>query len=399
MERVQVVISGAGPVGSVAAYYLAKAGIDVLVLEAAPEIFQDLRASTFHASTIEMLNELGVAQDLIEAGLKAPIYQYRDRQTDDALDFDLTELEDITEFPYRVQCQQYKLVEMLAQRIAAHPNGQIRFANRVVAFEQDDQGVTVFVETPIDIQRIRADYLIAADGGSSIVRKWLDIEFEGFTYPEKFLCLTTEWPLEAEFKDLSYVNYVADPEEWVVLLKVPELWRVLVPATDDAPDAVLRSDATKNSVFQGLIGVGEEVETQHRTVYRVHQRVAKTYVQNRTILVGDAAHLNNPIGGLGMNSGIHDAWNACQKLVDIIKHGAGAEDLLARYDRQRRTITHRVVQAQTMQNKLAMESGNAELYEKRRKELAEIHADDEKRRAYLERQALFTSLREEQNIA
>ncbi|MEL7028183.1 MAG: FAD-dependent monooxygenase, partial [Pseudomonadota bacterium] len=327
-----------------------------------------------------------------DQGLKAPVYQYRNRETGEIFEFDLSELEDISRFPYRLQCEQYKMTRLLANLVNESGHGAVEFNRRVVAFEQDSNGVTVFVETPYDIERYRADYLIGADGANSIVRKWLGVEFEGFTYPEKFLCLSTDWPLEEHFQKLSYVNYVADPNEWVVLLRVPTLWRVLVPAENEDPDPYLTSDEKKNDIFDRLIGEDDAVRTEHRTIYKVHQRVAKRYVENRVLLVGDSAHLNNPLGGLGMNSGIHDAWNLCEKLVDILKNGADASELLPRYERQRRKVMLDFVQAQTINNKRSMESTNSEAREAYQREMQEILSDDERRRAYLLKQSMYQSL-------
>jgi len=392
VNRCQVLIAGSGPVGTVAGYYLAQAGVDVIVLEAGATCSEDLRASTFHPPTLEMLDDLGVASDLIAQGLKAPVYQYRNRATGEIFEFDLSELEDISRFPYRLQCEQFKMTRLLSRLIEEHPHGSVEFSSRVAAYEQDDNGVTVFVETPYEIERYRADYVIGADGANSIVRKWLGIEFEGFTYPEKFLCLSTQWPLEEHFSKLSYVNYVADPNEWVVLLRVPTLWRVLVPAENSDEDSFLTSDEKKNDVFGRLIGIDQSVQTEHRTIYRVHQRVAKNYFRNRVVLVGDAAHLNNPLGGLGMNSGIHDAWNLCEKLVAILKEGADPNELLPRYERQRRTVMQNFVQAQTINNKRSMESTNEDAREAYQREMQEILADDDRRRAYLMRQSMYESL-------
>ena len=385
-----VAIAGAGPVGTVAAYALAKAGLRVVVLEAAAGCAEDLRASTFHPSSLEMLDELGVLDELLPQGLVAPVYQYRIRQTDEVLGFDLTEIGDVTRFPFRLQAEQWKLARLLVAKLEAMPNADVRFSNRVVHFAQDDGGVTVAVETQIAIERLRARYLIACDGANSIVRKWLGVQFEGFTYPEKFLCLSTDWPLEEHFEDLAPVNYVADPDEWRVLLRVPTLWRVLVPASETISDDELRSDAVKDAVFDRLIGRGPEVSTAHRTIYRVHQRVATRYDHGRVLLIGDAAHLNNPLGGLGMNSGIHDAMNLTEKLRAILLEGGDAGELLPRFDRQRRTVMHGFVQAQTIRNKAMMESSTSkeDYYDEMR---AHCH-DPDKRRAYLLRQSMFTSL-------
>ncbi|MEE4454012.1 FAD-dependent oxidoreductase [Novosphingobium resinovorum] len=389
-RRTQVVVAGGGPVGAVAAAYLARHGIDVLLAEAGADCAQDLRASTFHPPTLEMLDALDVTPALIEKGLKAPVYHWRDRRSGEILAFDLTEISDVTRYPFRIQCEQYHLARMLTERLETLDRAEVLFNHRVVHFTQDEAGVEVHLESPYGIETVRADYLIGADGASSIVRKWLGTEFDGFTYPERFLTLSTTWPIEQAMPGLAHVNYVSDPDEWMVLLRVPSVWRVLVPAHDE-DETFLRSDAKKNAVFDGIMGDGAAVETQHRTIYRVHQRVAKQFRQGRVLLVGDAAHLNNPLGGFGMNSGIHDAFNACSKLVEIIKGGASA-DLLDLYDRQRRQVTFDFTQRQTMENMEAMRAGQGETHAKREAAMRALLADDDKRRAYLLRQAMFESL-------
>ncbi|MGE4322011.1 MAG: FAD-dependent oxidoreductase [Sphingobium sp.] len=390
-ERVQVAIAGAGPVGCVAATYLAQRGIDVMLVEAGPDCAQDMRASTFHAPTLEMLDTLGFTDRLIEMGLKAPVYHWRDRRSGEILSFDMTEIADAVRYPFRVQCEQYHLARMLASALEELPSAKILFNHRLIHLDQDDDGVTLAVETPNAIRTVRADYLIGADGASSIVRKWLGVEFDGFTYPEKFLCLTTDTPLEDYLPGLAPVNYVSDPEEWLVLLRVPTLWRVLLPADDQDNSIDLRSDTKKNAVFDGLTGNGEAVQTFHRTIYRVHQRVAKQFQAGRIFLMGDAAHLNNPLGGFGMNSGIHDAFNLCEKLVEVIE-GKADPKLLERYDRQRRRMTHDFIQSQTIQNMELMRAGPSQAHAIQRAKMEALATDTEKRRAYLLRQAMVTSL-------
>ncbi len=397
MDRVQVVVSGAGPAGVVVANRLAQAGIDVLLAEAGPSCPEDMRASTFHPPTLDMMEELGFLGALEDQGLKAPIYHYRNRRTGEVLSFDLTEIADVARHPYRLQCEQYKLARLGAAELDAHPHGKVLFSRRIVHFEQDSTGVTVNLEAPFGIESVRADYLIGADGANSIVRKWLGVEFEGFTYPEKFLTLSTEWPLEQHFDHLAKVNYMADAQEWCVLLRVPTLWRVLVPATEAEPDEVLLADGKKNAVFDGLMGDGASVETYHRTIYRVHQRVAQKYNHGRVLLIGDAAHLNNPLGGFGMNSGVHDAWNLADKLTRILKEGAEAQPLLDHFDRQRRTVMNEFVQAQTIANKKAMESEDGQ--RDHQAKLQSILVDDEARRGYLLQQAMIKSLEREAAIA
>ena len=393
----QVVIVGAGPVGTVAAYRLARLGIDVLVLEAHPSCPEDLRASTLHPPSLEMLDALGATEDLIAQGLAAPVYQYRNRQSGDVLSFDLGEIADVTRYPYRLQCEQFKLARLLAARLADHPHGTVRFSRRVVAFEQDETGVDVFVESPIEIETYRAQYLIACDGANSIVRKWLKIGFEGFTYPEKFVTVSTERRLEDYFDNLASVNYVADPDEWMVLLRVPSSWRVLIPAEESETDAYLLSDERKERIFENLIG-DKTVKTLHRTIYRVHQRVAERYVDGRAALAGDAAHLNNPLGGFGMNSGIHDAWNLSDKLARILKDGEAAPPLLDLYERQRQAVMRSFVQTQTIRNKRELESADPDFQKRRQQEMEDILSDDARRRDYLLTQSMFKSLEQEAAI-
>ncbi len=397
--RTQIVIAGAGPVGTVAAYYLASEGIDVILLESGSDCAQDLRASTFHPPTLEMLDRFGITEKLVAQGLKAPVYHFRERKSGEVIDFDLGEIADVTRFPFRIQCEQYHLSRMLSQGVRNMPGADVRFAHHVVGFNQDQNGVDVFAETSTAIVQIRADYLIGADGSNSIIRKWLNTGFDGFTYPEKFLCYTTTEPLEASLPNLAHVNYVSDPEEWLVLLKVPSLWRVLVPAKQEQPDEELLADLKKNEVFDRLLGNGDSVETEHRTIYRVHQRVAQRFVHGRTAIIGDAAHLNNPIGGFGMNSGIHDAYNICEKFVRIYKNGGDASTLLDKFERQRRKTTHDFIQAQTIRNMAYLSDGEGAEHEKRKGEMIRIHGDEGERRNFLLRQSMIQSLEQEKELA
>jgi 3-(3-hydroxy-phenyl)propionate hydroxylase len=398
VTRTQVLVAGGGPVGAVAAYRLALAGIDTILLEERRTCPEDMRASTLHAPTLEMLAELGVLGELEKVGLRAPVYQYRNRRSGDVIEFDLGELVDVTAYPYRLQCEQFKLARLLTSKLEAHPHGQTLFQRRMLGYEQDSDGVTATIETPMGIDRIRADYLIGADGADSTVRKWTGTRFEGFTYPERFLTLSTRYPIDQHFENLAQVNYVSDRDEWCVLLRVPEFWRVLVQAPSDATDAELLADSKKNAIFDGLTGDGKAIETHHRTLYRVHQRVVEQFTHGRVILAGDAAHLNNPLGGFGMNSGIHDVWNLTGKLRDVILDGADAEAGLSHYHRQRQAIARSFVQTQTIANKKMLESPSGDGRSDAEVRMAAIAGDADLRRAYLLRQSMFESLRDEAGI-
>jgi 3-(3-hydroxy-phenyl)propionate hydroxylase len=396
MHRTEVLVVGAGPAGTVAAYRLAQLGIDVTLFEAGDSCAQDLRASTIHAPTLEMLDEIGIAQELIERGLKAPIYHWRERRTGDVIAFDMSEIADRCRFPYRLQCEQYYLAMAIAKRLQEHPRAQVLFGHRVVDVKQNGVEAIATVEHNGAQKEIAAKFIIGADGARSVVRKSIPVTFDGFTYEEKFVSMSTAFRIEDVIKDISYVNYISDPQEWLVLLRVPSVWRVLVPANGTMTDEELLSDANMTSIFQRIVG-DQPLQTSHRAIYRVHQRVASSFVQGRILLVGDAAHLNNPLGGFGMNSGIHDSWNLTEKLVQVLRHN-GDPALLELYSRQRRGVTLSFTQAQTIENKRLMEQGTEEYQRQRLAKIQAVHNDPAQRREYLLRQSMIASLEEAEAI-
>jgi 3-(3-hydroxy-phenyl)propionate hydroxylase len=396
MSKAQVLVVGAGPVGTVGALRLATMGFDVAICESEPSSALDLRASTFHAPTLEMLHDLDVSAPLLARGLKAPIYQMRERRTGEKLAFDLSEIADRTHFPFRLQCEQHFMAAVLSERLQQMDNVDIRFSTRLIHAEQVGDEVVATVETAAGRSEIRCDFLIGADGAHSTVRKVMGVGFEGFTYDAKFLSLSTAFPIETVVSDLDYVNYISDPDEWLVLLRVPGLWRVLVPADADQPDAAILSDENVRRVFSRIVG-DHPIEVAHKTIYRVHQRVAQTFTKSRLQLVGDAAHLNNPLGGFGMNSGIHDVWNLADKLEAILR-GRGDAELLGRFDRQRRAATRNFIQAQTQENMAFMQQGKSESHRLRQERMRAIHGDPQLRREYLLQQAMFKSLEDAEKI-
>ncbi len=397
MQTWSVIVAGAGPVGSVAALLLARAGVDTLLLEQTPTCATDLRASTFQPSTLDMLANIGLFDALAAQGLKAPVYQYRSERNKTIFNFDLGEIADRTAHPYRLQCEQWKLTRLATEILGQLPNASVQFSRKVTGYQDKGDRIEVEVAGSDGVETHSARYLIACDGASSLVRKLTGIEFDGFTYPEKFLSLSTYWPLENHFRDLAYVNYVADADDWSVLLRTPSVWRILVPASEESDDAFLLSDEKKNEVMRRLIGKGDEVATEHRTIYRVHQRVAKTFRSGRVILAGDAAHLNNPIGGLGMNAGIHDVWNLTEKLIRVLG-GDGDDGLIDLYDRQRRTVMTEFVQAQTIRNKQILERGAIDSAKDNELNLLRVASDPELRREYLLTQSMYRSLEREAAI-
>lgn len=345
IDMAPVIIAGAGPVGCVAALYLAQKNIPVVLLEKADELQVDLRASTFHPPTLDMLETVGLTELLIKQGLIVRDFQFRERRTNENAKFQMDLLEGETDHPYRLQCEQFKLTRTAVDMLKKYKHARVEFGVSIGGFRETGDGVDALLTRGLEEERLRGSYIIGADGANSKVRQSAGVMFHGLTYPEQFLVASTTFPFEQYFDDLSWVNYVSDPEEWCVLLKTRDLWRVQVPAPTDISNEELLSDEFIENRLQRLARNPKKYDIHHRTLYKVHQRVAETYrVSDNVLLVGDAAHINNPLGGMGMNGGIHDAVNLCEKFCEIIFHDGDKDALLDLYDRQRREICVQFVQ-------------------------------------------------------
>jgi 3-(3-hydroxy-phenyl)propionate hydroxylase len=383
-----VIIAGAGPVGSTLALALGRAGVETLLLEREADLAVDLRASTFHPPSLDMLDDLGVAGAMIARGLRVDRYQYRDRRTGETAEFDMRVIADETRHPFRLQLEQYELTRIIRDALEGIACVTQRFGAPVTAVAQDDDGVTVTSNG----QAIRGAFLVAADGASSTVRKAIGVGYGGFTYEEMFLVASTSFPFEKAFPGLAWVSYVSDPEEWCVLLRTEKLWRVLWPTTPGPPDAHWLSDDHVRGRLKALHPDAEHAPIGHRTLYNVHQRVAETYVRGRVILAGDAAHINNPLGGMGMNGGLHDAINLADKLVAILTGGGDHRERLSLYDRQRRLTATAFVQRHTIENKALMEARDPDAQAKRQAALMAAAADPVKARAFVRERAMIDCL-------
>jgi 3-(3-hydroxy-phenyl)propionate hydroxylase len=389
----RVLIAGAGPVGLVAAANLVRQGIPVTVFEAGADLSDESRASTFHPPTLDMLDGLGAAQSLIAQGLRAPNFQYRSKEHGILAQFDFGMLADTTAHPYRIQCEQSKLTRILLDLLRDHPDFDLQFQARVVGVRQDDSGIAVEIEHRQTRTHQSGRWLIGADGARSDVRRSLAIEFEGFTWPERFLVVSTPFDFRTVIEDLVAVSYVCDPQRWHFLLQIPGLCRAMFPiAADESDELALRREFAQSLMAIVVPGIGN-YEIAHVTLYKVHQRVARSFQIGRVFLAGDAAHINNPLGGMGMNGGIHDAINLTDRIGEVWR-GEAPDSELMRYDRQRRSVTLEYIQSQSIQNKRNLESDGTAF----KRELGEIAADAGRTRDYLLRVSMIASLRRAQEL-
>ncbi len=353
-DNERVLIAGGGPVGALAAFLLARKGIPVTVLEAEPGLVIDYRASTIHPPTLDLLEGTGATEAMVEMGLICPIMQYRDRDAGKIAEFDLSLLKNDTHYPYRLQCEQFKLVEWLYGQLDAMPGAEVLLSHRVTGFRQDDDGVEVTVETPDGAHRLAGAWLVAADGGRSVMRDLLGIPFPGYTHPEHFLVSGTTFDFFSAMDDICSVNYTADPDEWFLLLQIPDMWRIIMPVDPSVDDDDAIGDIYIQNALHNLNSRDEPYEIVVRAIYRVSQRVADTYRRGRAFLAGDAAHINNPLGGMGLNGGIHDAISLTGRLARVWL-GEAPDTALDGYEAERRPQAVDHIDAMTARNKKLME--------------------------------------------
>ena len=397
MNSDRVIIVGAGPVGLVAAAALAAEGIPVAIIEAERDLPDGMRASTFHPPTLDMLERFGVVESLIADGLICPTWQFRDRAEGPIATFDHAMIAGDTRHPYRLQCEQWRLTRLLRERLAANPDVEFIYDARALEVAQDEAGVTLTIERPDGYREALAGrYLIGADGARSAIRKSLGIGFEGQTIPEIYLTLSTPFAYHDAMEGLTNIAYISDPDEWFVLLRNLRLWRLLLPTDPNEPEEVMLSDARIEERMQQVLPKAGRYEITHRTAYRVHERVAERYVQGRVFLAGDAAHVNNPLGGMGMNGGIHDALNLSEKLVGVWRGAPLAS--MGRYERQRQKVALEVVQQQALRNRSILNQKDPATRQAFLDDLRATVADPVRHRAHLLRTSMAQSLWDLENV-
>lgn len=392
-----VLIAGAGPVGLSAALLLLRRGIAFTLVEQAEELPDDLRASTFHPPTLDMLDKLGVADKLIAQGLISPTWQIRMHPGGERAVFDLGAIADATGHPYRLQCKQSVLCRILLDQVRAE-GGDVRMGLALEDFAQDDAGVRVTARDPAgEAHRLEGSFLIAADGARSTVREKLALPFEGKTYPETTILATTRFPFHEHLEGLSNVNYVWKENGTFSLLRLPDLWRCsLYPDGEETIDDALQPASIERKL-QEIVPWPAGHAVEEIRPYRIHMRIVDDYRHGRILLAGDAAHVNSPSGGMGMNGGIHDAHELVATLAEVLE---GREiEQLDRYTRRRRPIALQEILTQADRNRARMQERDPG---KRREMLAALQrtaADPAEARAHLLRTSMIEGLRKAAEIA
>jgi 3-(3-hydroxy-phenyl)propionate hydroxylase len=398
--RAPVIVVGGGPAGLAVAVGLALQDIPVTVYEAEPRLPRDLRAGSFHPPTLEMLDTIGVGQEFLTLGYRVPRWQIRGRREGVIVEWDLSLIADLTPYPFRFHCEQFKLTPLLLKRFEAL-GGAVHWQHRFLDAAQDADGVDARFETPGGIETVRGSYLVGADGGRSAVRRTMDVAFEGFTWPERFLVAGIDRDLAPAGFTMN--AYVSDPVDWSAIFKMPHvgppgLWRVLFPTNAEVPEAEVLDAEFVERTLQNFLPWDRRYGVEHKSTYRVHQRVASDFRRGRMLLVGDAAHLNNPLGAFGLNGALHGAFNLIEKLAAVWR-GAMPESWLDCYVRQRRAANVEFVQAQSIRNKELLQERDPAVRAQRLDELRRIASDPVRHKEYLVRSSMIWSVRRAAEVA
>jgi len=383
-------------VGLTCAALLSDAGIPVLVAEATEQRARDLRASTWHPPTLDLIESLGVAAPLISRGLISPTWQVRMHPSGERAVFDLGILAGETRHPYRLQCEQQEYCGLLEARLAS-AGCQVRRGAEFLRLQQEPGGVVATVSEHGVEQTLHAPWLIGADGARSAVRSAVGLELAGSTYPETTILATVNFPFEEHLPGLSNVNYCWAPEGTFSLLRLPSLWRVSLYADDGESIGDALRPAAIEAKLQRIVPRAEPYAVSEVRPYRIHQRIVPTYRVGRVLLAGDAAHLNSPSGGMGMNGGIHDAFNLCDKLSRVFA-GAPA-GLLDLYTRQRRPVAEEQILGQAHRNRSRMQERDPARRRATLSDLQAIAATPERAHDYLLQTSMITGLRQAEAVA
>jgi 3-(3-hydroxy-phenyl)propionate hydroxylase len=390
-----ILIIGAGPVGLSLALALTRQRLSVELFEAMPDLSPEIRASTFHPPTLEMFAEWGMVDKVLAQGHKVDRLLYWERQSRELIaKFCYRHIAADTPFPFRLQCPQSVLTRTLKPLVEALPNARVHMNHRLVGFQDCGDHVTAELETPNGRIIIQGAYLCGADGAGSTVRKGLDLGFEGMTYEDRFLLIGTDLDLRPHFPAIGPVNYMYDPDEWVIILYLADVVRVVFRLRPEEIEEESLAETAVRQRLHNFIGRPVNFNIKSRSVYRVHQRVADTFRQGRVLLLGDAAHINNPAGGMGMNSGIHDAYHLARALNQGLTgfqnlSGLNQTNSLDHYSQTRRQTALEAIRAYSDKNYADL-SARDEAYRRRRNaDLRATAADPAQARAYLLRASMM----------
>jgi len=380
-----VIIIGGGPVGFINALGLAQAGVRVSVLEGEPHIINSPRAAVYFWSVLDGLGRLGILEEAEAAGIRKQEYTYLVRRTGERIAYTMDILNGRTPHPYNLHLGQHRLAEIAMRRLQSFSNATIRFGTRLQQLRQDAQGVTLSVASGQGAAQLRAKWVIGADGAASTVRRLLGLSFDGMTWAERFVATNVYYDFERHGYARS--TFVIDDQFGAVIaiLSNEGLWRCTY-----MEDAGLSEETYLERLpraYESILPGRGRYELERASPYRMHQRSAQRYRAGRVVLAGDAAHVTNPTGGLGLTSGLFDSYALYPALAAVVLEGAD-DEVLDRYAAARRdTFVNRVSPQATANKQLIFHAnGGGQRLEEALAGLRRLAADPE----FLYERLMFT---------
>jgi 3-(3-hydroxy-phenyl)propionate hydroxylase len=328
-----VIIIGGGPVGFICALGLAQAGVRVSVIEAEPQIIDSPRAAVYFWSVLGGLERLGILQEAEAAGVRKQDYTYLIRRSGERIAYSMEVLKGHTPHPYNLHLGQHVLAGIAMRRLRSFSNATVRFGTRLQMLQQDAHGVTLSVVTEHGPEELRAGWIIGADGAGSTVRRLLGLSFDGTTWPERFVATNVHYDFERH--GYARATFVIDDRFGAVIaiLNDAGLWRCTYMEDATHPEETFLERLPQ--MYQAILPGHGPYELERASPYRMHQRSAQRYRVGRVLLAGDAAHVTNPTGGLGLTSGLFDSYALYPALAAVVLEHADAE-VLDRYSAARR---------------------------------------------------------------
>lgn len=331
-----VVVVGAGPVGFLTALGLARQGIPVTVVDSEPAVVRSPRAAVYFHTTLAILDKLGLLEEAEAIGYRNSGFAMHWPATGEMVRTDMRDNPDPGQtITYNLHFGQHLLAELVMRHLLRFPHARVRWSHRLTGLAQDGDGVRLLIDTPAGETEMRADWVVGSDGARSTVRRLLGLEFEGHTWPDRFVATNIEYDFSAH--GYADANMVCDPVNWAVIAKLgrDNLWRVTY-GEDASLDEAAILERLPARFAQILPGDGP-YRIDNFSPYRVHERCATSFRVGRVLLAGDAAHACNPCGGLGLTTGVIDADALITALGAVIM-GEADEEVLDFYAAERRRV-------------------------------------------------------------
>jgi 3-(3-hydroxy-phenyl)propionate hydroxylase len=332
-KRYPVVVVGAGPVGLAAAIELAQSGVPVVLLDDDDTVSVGSRGVCYAKRTLEILDRLGVASPCVDKGVSWNVGRTFFRE-EEVYNFNLLPQADHKR-PGMINLQQYYLEEYEITRAQELPNLDLRFRSKVISVNHDGQGATLQIETPDGIYSIDTDWLVAADGARSGIRRMMGLEIDGKVFMDRFLIadvvMKADFPSERWF----WFDPTFHPGQSVLLHRQADnVFRIDFQLGWQADPEEERKPENVIPRIRAMLGDDREFDLEWVSVYTFQCRRMNSFIHGRVLFAGDAAHQVSPFGARGANSGIQDTDNLCWKLKLVIE-GKAPPKLLETYSIER----------------------------------------------------------------